>query len=250
MVVLTKKDMRIKRIFMSRRPTNHVPLGGVFREVPGGFKQGEQRWLNIRTVMKPESQEGQTEEITQAQQVFFDRVGVPLKGTKLIAWYIGKSPATIVRWRKRFRGSEEILLCFPAMLIPTGRGQGFQLWSHTALIKDWMNRWSAIDAARLRERGRWRRVRKVTRLGETRKPPAPPFKGESAPSLHEKPAKQENPRLTNEELANLGPVEQAWVINHELTPAQREELGVKLAENRIPEGCTCGTGTPCSVCQG
>jgi hypothetical protein len=219
---------------MSRRPTNHVPLGGVFREVPGGFKQGEQRWLNIRTVMKPESQEGQTEEITQAQQVFFDRVGVPLKGTKLIAWYIGKSPATIVRWRKRFRGSEDYWLCFPAMLVPTGRGQGFQLWSHTALIKDWMNRWCQIDQAKLRKSGRWRRVRKVTPLGEIRKPPASPFEGEKVPSLHEEPSKLPP---VNQEPASATPA------IPEPAPVQRKALGVKRIENVIPEGCTCGNPT-------
>ena len=64
--------------------------------------------------------------------------------------------------------------------------------------------------------------------------------------IHEEPPKP----MTREELDNLAPVDKAWVINHEMTPAQREELGVKSAENVRPEGCTCGTGIDCSVCNG
>src|SRR5215813_322545 len=51
-----------------------------------------------------------------------------------------------------------------------------------------------------------------------------------------------------EELDKLGPVERAWVINHELTPAQLEELGIKLPETpktSITRKCTCGTETEC-----
>jgi len=51
-----------------------------------------------------------------------------------------------------------------------------------------------------------------------------------------------------EELDKLGPVERAWVINHELTPAQLEELGIKLPETpktSITRKCTCGTEIEC-----
>jgi len=56
---------------------------------------------------------------------FLDRVGIVLEGVRQIALYMRVSPATIVRWRTRFRGREEPLLCFPAMRIPTGKGWGF-----------------------------------------------------------------------------------------------------------------------------
>src|SRR5262249_37614410 len=55
-------------------------------------------------------------------------------------------------------------------------------------------------------------------------------------------------RSLREELANLGPVERAWVIKHELTPAQLEELGIKLHETSktsITRKCTCGTEIEC-----
>ena len=51
-----------------------------------------------------------------------------------------------------------------------------------------------------------------------------------------------------EELAKLAPVERARVINHELTPAQLEELGIKLPETpktSITRKCTCGTEIEC-----
>jgi len=73
----------------------------------------------------------QKTELTQEERV--------LRGAKQIAAYVGRSPATIVRWRRRFRGREEVRLCFPAFLVPTGKGYGFQLWSHTASIREWMD---------------------------------------------------------------------------------------------------------------
>jgi len=51
-----------------------------------------------------------------------------------------------------------------------------------------------------------------------------------------------------EELDKLGPVERTWVINHELTPAQLDELGIKLPETpktSITRKCTCGTEIEC-----
>jgi hypothetical protein len=94
--------------------------------------------------------------------------------------------------------------------------------------------------------------------------------------------KEENLRRLREDLAKLTPGEQEWIIRHELTPAQRQELGVghpkvhespaasQLPEPRVaeqppklapgsnpappanrkpgmvrPEGCTCGTSVTC-----
>jgi len=144
------------------------------------------------------------------------------------------------------------------MLVPTGKGWGFRLWSNTALIKDWMDRWCQIDGEALREKAKTKRLAETSlptrteresrcSLHEGSSPSRPcacsipsrckvPLQGEAAvPSLQE-------------ELAKLGPVERAWVINHELTPAQLEELGIKLPETpRIPKKCTCGTEIPCTA---
>src|SRR5262245_13964097 len=122
---------------------------------------------------------------------FLDRVGIVLRGVRQIAQYMGVSPATIVRWRTRFRGREEVLLCFPAMLIPTGKGWGFQMISHTALIQDWMERWAAIDAAELRN---GRRGPKLKRLGETSL--GTRIEGEGASPVHEDPQPQPSPLLS------------------------------------------------------
>src|SRR5262245_18376904 len=111
---------------------------------------------------------------------FLDRVGIVLEGVRQIAQYMGVSPATIVRWRTRFRGREESLLCFPAMRIPTGKAWGFQIICHTGLIREWIERWAAIDAAELRER---RRTSKTKRLGETTLGTL--TEGECRPPLHE-----------------------------------------------------------------
>jgi hypothetical protein len=99
--------------------------------------------------------EEQTEGITQEEQVFLDRIGIVLRGAKQIGGYMGVSAATVVRWRRRFRGREEWRLCFPAFLVPTGRGHGFQLCSNTALIREWMERWSQIDCAEAQGKAKW-----------------------------------------------------------------------------------------------
>src|SRR5215510_873723 len=104
----------------------------------------------------------QKTELTQEERV--------LRGAKQIAAYVGRSPATIVRWRRRFRGREEVRLCFPAFLVPTGKGYGLQLWSNTAWIREWMERWQQIDCVEAQEKVRWRRRSpRMKRLGETSK---------------------------------------------------------------------------------
>jgi hypothetical protein len=128
----------------------------------------------------------QTEGISQKEQVFLDRIGIVLRGAKQIAAYMGVSPATIVRWRRRFRGREEIRLCFPAFLVPTGRGHGLKLWSHTASIKEWVDRWSQIDCAEAQKRARWkRRTPRMKREGETRKELGGRFEGGDEQAVRE-----------------------------------------------------------------
>jgi hypothetical protein len=68
---------------------------------------------------------------------------------------------------------------------------------------------------------------------------------------------EENPRSLREELAKLTPAEQAWIIEHELTPAQREKLDIRLTEipaaSQLPEPpaseqpCPCGVPSRCLV---
>lgn len=113
---------------------------------------------------------------------YMDRPGYVIRGARNIAAYMQVSPATIARWRKRFRGRTELLLCFPAFSIPTGRGWRWQMITHTSLILDWMQRWCEIDGQMLQEKARWRRTRKVQRVGETVERPQ---SDESTPELRE-----------------------------------------------------------------
>jgi hypothetical protein len=190
----------------------------------------------------------QTVEMTQEEQVFLDRVGIVLRGAKQIAAYIGVSPATIVRWRRRFRGREEIRLCFPAFLVPTGRGHCLQLWSHSALIKDWMERWSQIDCTDAQREARWRRMK---RGGETSKKLAGRFEGGDEQAVRE--AVQLGPTPAQRE--NLPEIPKSDVILPE-TPLSTEEPRPTVDVGRPPTtqpqpaltlnpSCTCGTLTPC-----
>jgi hypothetical protein len=170
----------------------------------------------------------------------FDRPGHVIWGARNIAEYMKVSPGTISRWRRRFRGRTDILLCFPAVNMPTGTGRGWELMTHTDLILAWMQRWSEIDGKALRQKPTWRRRRRAQSLGETAKVPSPAGRGR--PSLRE-------------ELAQLSDPEREWIIKNELTPAQREELGFKVVErptrSQLPpipapvKRCSCGTQTPC-----
>jgi hypothetical protein len=65
---------------------------------------------------------------------------------------------------------------------------------------------------------------------------------------------EENLRSLREGLAKLSPAEQAWVFENELTPAQREKLGVGLPESaaslplQVPASkkpCPCGVPSRC-----
>jgi hypothetical protein len=180
-----------------------------------------------------------------ADAELFDHIGVILHGTREIAAYMRVSPATIVRWRRSFRGREEPRLCFPAMLIP-GRGRQWRMVTNTRSIARWMERWAEIDAGNAQAKARWRRKPpKTKRLDETQTAEVrPPIEGESRRSLRE-------------DFYKLRPAEQAWVFENELTPAEREELGVKFAE--IPaaspppaskEPCPCGLPSRCLVQNG
>ena len=172
----------------------------------------------------------------------FDRVGIVLKGAKGIAAYMGVSPATIVRWRRRFRGREEYRLCFPAFLMPTGRGHGLQLWSHTASIKDWMDRWSQIDCAEAQREARWRRrTPRMKRGGEMSKKLGGRFEGGDEQAVREAaqfgptPAQRENlPEIPKSDVIAPGPI-----VN-----VGRPPTPPALTLN---PSCTCGTPEACTA---
>jgi len=125
------------------------------------------------------------------------------------------------------------------------------------MIAAWMLRWHIIDRAGQGKRtigekgGGGRLAREEARpVHEDPQPePSTPDCPCGIPSRCKVHLQEEEPSPSlREELANLGPVERAWVINHELTPTQLEELGLKLPETpkiSITRKCTCGTEIEC-----
>jgi hypothetical protein len=192
-----------------------------------------------------------------ADAQLYDEIGFVLHGTRQIAAYMGVSPASIVRWRRSFRGREEPRLCFPAMLIP-GRGRQWRMVTNTRSIARWMERWAEIDTGNAQAKARWRRKPpKTKRLDETQTAVVRvPLEGESRPSLreasqspkepcpcgvpsrclvhNESPLEKEGPRPIHEEPPKPAPVDP--------TPRANQ----KPAMFR-PEGCMCGKGLMCSV---
>src|SRR5262249_47822841 len=81
------------------------------------------------------------------------------------------------------------------------------------MIAAWELAKATVDARNPRIKKPWTRKpsKKGTPIG-TRRPPA---------------ARKQRPSI-REELAKLTPAEQGWIIKNELTPAQRQELGVKV----------------------
>ena len=193
-----------------------------------------------------------------------------IKTLRKIAERMGWSPAKVLRRHK--------LDDFPLYLDWTKRGL---IWvTSDELIHLWEQmKVNMCQGARLRNPPRprhkptyqpynWRLRYKNETLNETVGPTQNPR--ENAPGVHEDSAVQSStpdcpcgipsrckvhlqeepvavPTL-REELAKLGPVERARVINHELTPAQLEELGIKLPETpktSITRKCTCGTEIEC-----
>jgi Homeodomain-like domain len=175
-----------------------------------------------------ERDEEQRTEMTKEQQEVVDRVAIVLHGAKAIAEYMGVSPATISRWRTRFRGQEEVRLCFPAIVLPTGKGWAFRMIAHTGLIKEWMERWAEIDCAMAQEKAkRRRRPQKVKRIGETRQLPGRPIEKKRV----DLPREELRVQVENRPESLPGPP-----INQPVQGIQR------------PEGCTCGTGLNCDAC--
>jgi hypothetical protein len=110
-------------------------------------------------------------EITPQEQDFLDRVGIILTGLRRIGAYMGVSAMTILRWHECYRGKREPRLCFPLLWTPTGKGLGWTYKTHTALIAEWIQRWSEIDSKERQNRPRYRRRReKPLQMGVTNEP--------------------------------------------------------------------------------
>src|SRR5262249_17144637 len=170
-----------------------------------------------------------------------------IKTLRVIAERMGWGPATVLRRHK--------LDDFPLYQDWTKRGL---IWvTSDELILMWEQlKVQMCRGARLRNPPRprhkptyqpynWRLRYKNETYSET--VGSTPNARESASPLHEEPPTKPAPSL-QEELDKLGPVERAWVINHELTPAQLEELGIKLPQTpktSITRKCTCGTEIEC-----
>jgi hypothetical protein len=121
---------------------------------------------------------------------YLDRVGIILTGTREIGRYMGVSAMTILRWHERFRGTTDPRLCFPMLWTPTGKGRGGTFRTHTALIAEWMRRWSEIDTrGRLTRAKRPRKREETLQIGVTREKMEGPATVEGKPKpLRETPA--------------------------------------------------------------
>jgi hypothetical protein len=205
-----------------------------------------------------------------ADAQLYDDIGVILKGTRQIAEYMKVAPASIVRWRRTFRGREELHLCFPAMLIP-GRGRQWRLFANTKLIAKWMAHWARIDAGNAQAKQRWRRkTPKMKRSSETQKAAVrPPQEGEGREGLREgfdklTPAERVSQTPASKEPCPCGVpsrclVHSEWPLEKESirreeppklapdNPAPPGGLAAKVSQNIRPEGCMCGKGLTCTA---
>ena len=131
---------------------------------------------------------------------------------KRMAW---KSPMTPLRHHEKY---DDPKLCFPMMMLPTGKGLGFVWITSDAQIELWMQRWSLLSANERIARLKRPRKRKVIRIGGTVEPTN----------------WQEKKRRLHEELRwdTLEPGEKAYIKARELTPEELEEIERYDAEKR------------------
>src|SRR5262249_54608509 len=165
--------------------------------------------------------------LTEEEQAIRDLLNLPgfvITGLKTIGEFMGVSASAISRWRVCFRGRTDTLLCFPLIMFPTGKGLAWTYKTNTSLIAAWMLRWHIIDKAEqgkrtIGERGDGGRLAREeagpVHEGSPNSPLGPP------PPERPCPCSRCNPHLHPE--AKVDPVHLAW-----LTPAQLEELGIKL----------------------
>src|SRR5262249_14656193 len=186
--------------------------------------------------------------LTEEEQAIRDLLNLPgfvITGLKAIGKFMNVSTSTISRWGVRFRGRTDTLLCFPLIMFPTGKGLGWTYKTNTSLIAAWMLRWAIIDA-RERQTGK---PRKTITIDE--KESGGRLAREEARPVHEDPQPQTSPlpperpcpcspRL-HPEAAKIEPV--YWGPAPIVVEPSPEPM-----TTRRPEGCTCGTGIPCAVC--
>jgi hypothetical protein len=185
-----------------------------------------------------------TREQEQAIEDLLNLPGIVITGLKTIGKFMGVSPSAISRWRVCFWGRTDPLLCFPLMMFPTGKGLAFTYKTHTSMIAAWMLRWSIIDKA---EQGKRTIGEKG---GEVR------LAREEADSLHEGspryhplgPLPPDPPCCCSRCSPHLHP-EQAERESVDWEPAPViPEPSPEPMRTRRPEGCLCGTGLFCAVC--
>jgi len=154
---------------------------------------------------------------------------------RAIAQRMGWKSATTVLRRRDYEA-------FPIFRDFTRQGA---VWTISdEMIAAWELAKATVDARNRRIKRPWTRkpsAKKGTPIGTRRAPAA----RKQRPSLHEG-------------IAKLTPAEQAWIFKNELTPAQREELGVKVGEMPptskppappapVKKVCTCGTPVDCTA---
>src|SRR5215831_5135755 len=183
-----------------------------------------------------------TPEQEQAIEDLLNMPGIVITGLKTIAKFMQVSPSAISRWRVCFRGRTDPLLCFPLMMFPTGKGLAFTYKTHTSMIAAWMLRWHIIDRAgqgkrTIGERGDGGRLAREE-AGPVHEEPQP----EPSPLPPERPCpcSRCSPHLHPEE-TEREPVD--WEPAPVVVDPSPEPM-----KTRRPEGCTCGTGIPCFVC--
>jgi len=170
-------------------------------------------------------------------------------GKANIARRMGKSVSTLDRYRNK--------MGFPCY-IRFVHGRKWRIATTESLYMTWLMSRVKVSRRLLNKGERRSDLHESKRReGENREtdkalpatsPSAPVSTAAGTPSRSKvDPEKAPTPSL-QEELDKLGPVERAWVINHELTPAQLDELGIKLPETpktSITRKCTCGTEIEC-----
>src|SRR5262249_37173483 len=136
----------------------------------------------------------------------------------------------------------EVRLCFPAFLVPTGKGYGLQLWSNTAWIREWMERWQQIDCVEAQEKVRWRRrTPRMKRLGETSKK----LEGRFGEGNEQRIREEGLNRPTTTKPVKLDitlpetPVDTA-IVEKGLPPTTQPHQALSRQLD-----CTCGSATPC-----
>src|SRR5262249_18582241 len=188
--------------------------------------------------------------LTEEEQAIRDLLNLPgfvITGLKAIGKFMNVSTSTISRWGVRFRGRTETLLCFPLIMFPTGKGLAWTYKTNTSLIAAWMLRWAIIDA-RERQTGKPRKTITIGqrqsggRLDREEAGPDP-----EDPHPQTSPLPPERPCPCSRCNPHLHP-EAAKIERVYWEPPLTSEPLPESPMIRRREGCLCGTGLFCAVC--